>query len=217
MNVVEKVAPSDASKPTPWLEKIPAPVVLLGVLVGGIEMAMYNMEPTYWFRVSWDIGLGTIAGLFGFSLRKKLGDGLVLGAIFCFLWIFWADRATLDKLSHPEITNGVPQVIATNLRLKYTAGSPTPEKLEQHNIWTWYSLTNYINISDTAGHHLNEQTSTDLEVVFDKPTSTGQILLLFSGAGFPQYEIKQQDSRHVFAVIRGGIPTGVLTVKVLPP
>lgn len=89
-----------------------------------------------------------------------------------------------------------------SLKLLYKSDDVTPERIDQSNVFRYYSLVNRFDVAMPDGS-IRHAATTILFVVFQNPISDGAVKIRFSAPSPPPYEVKDFSNRHVLVAISG--------------
>jgi hypothetical protein len=113
-------------------------------------------------------------------------------------------------------------VIKTSLRVQFYGDEKIPTEIHSENVSNWYAVWSpsaAIISKDAAGKEIERYVVPKTWVVFmlfKKPTKYRQLIVSFSGANFPTYEVKQSDSRFAIVTVSGDIRLGELEIYARP-
>jgi hypothetical protein len=132
---------------------------------------------------------------------------MILGLVIALGGVIWQSRkASLASGVVPALVQGND----THLGLKFGPRGTTPTATDQANVWRWYALQSVAVAILPDGPR--EIKSWSLFITFEKPVDAKQVII--EGAGLPQYEVKDRDSRSVIIAFLGDILDTSLNVRI---
>lgn len=140
--------------------------------------------------------------------------GVALG-IFLIGWA--VGLYTGSKPESPEVG-----FLKTSLRIQFYGDQRIPTEIYSENVSNWYTVWSpsaIISARDAQGKEIERAIfpkTWTIFLLFKKPTRYRQLIVSFSSAGFPPYEVKQSDSRFAIITVSGDIPLGELEVNAKP-